>query len=434
MKRHIGITLFLFTLVISNAARSENLSLSDAISKALESNYSIRIIRQNERVAETRNSWGAAGRYPSIAFGVSSNNRYDFNEGSDLSTSSISPGISLNWVLFNGFSVRINKEKLETFERLSRGSTAVLVEQTVQSIVKAYYRALLEKDKLEVFREIMSLSGDRYDYAETSKEIGITVSFDVLQAKNAWLEDKAAFMQQEVTFSNTLRDLKYLMGESDDGMHELTDEFSAQLNDYDPDALKAKMLENNRTLKNQYVNMMLLEKEIALAKSLYFPSVTLRAGTDAFSSRTKYEGLAATTRHWQDAYANMSLSFSLFDGGARKRAMKIAMIQEKSGHIETDEMIHSLTNELSKLYDLYEVRKDIYEVAEENIEAAKLNMQISGDRFRAGTINSFNYRDVQLIYMNAAIGRLLAIYNLIDTDTGLARITGGIVTEIDNQN
>ena len=28
-------------------------------------------------------------------------------------------------------------------------------------------------------------------------------------------------------------------------------------------------------LNNQYVNMMLLEKEIALAKSLYFPSVTL---------------------------------------------------------------------------------------------------------------------------------------------------------------
>ena len=180
--------------------------------------------------------------------------------------------------------------------------------------------------------------------------------------------------------------------------------------------------------------MMLLEKEIALAKSLYFPSVTLRAGTDAFSSRTKYEGLDASTRNWQDAYANMSLSFSLFDGGARKRALKIAMIQEKSGQIETDEMIHSLTNELSKLYDLYEVRKDLYEVAEENIEAAKLNMQISEDRFKAGTINSFNYRDVQLIYMNAAIGRLLAIYNLIDTDTGLARITGGIVTEIDNQN
>ena len=59
----------------------------------------------------------------------------------------------------------------------------------------------------------------------------------------------------------------------------------------------------------------------------------------------------------------------------------------------------------------------------------KLNQQISEEKFRAGTINSFNYRDVQLIYLNASIDRLQAIYDLIDTDTELTRITGGIITE-----
>ena len=56
-------------------------------------------------------------------------------------------------------------------------------------------------------------------------------------------------------------------------------------------------------------------------------------------------------------------------------------------------------------------------------------MQISGDKVRAGTINSFNYRDVQLIYLSASLNRLSAVYNLIDADTALARITGGIVRE-----
>ena len=92
-------------------------------------------------------------------------------------------------------------------------------------------------------------------------------------------------------------------------------------------------------------------------------------------------------------------------------------------------MKHRLSNELAKLLDLYNVRKDLFNVAEENLETARLNMQISEDKFRAGTINSFNYRDVQLIYLNASLGRLQAIYNLIDADTALARITGGIVSE-----
>ena len=128
-------------------------------------------------------------------------------------------------------------------------------------------------------------------------------------------------------------------------------------------------------------------------------------------------------------YANLTLSFSLFDGGARKRALDIAKIHEAAEQIETAEMRHSLSVRLAKLHDMYNVRKDLYNVALENIEAASLNMEISEDKFRAGTINSFNYRDVQLIYLNAAFSRLQAIYNLIDVDNALLRITGGIVTE-----
>ena len=89
----------------------------------------------------------------------------------------------------------------------------------------------------------------------------------------------------------------------------------------------------------------------------------------------------------------------------------------------------NLNIQLEKLFDLYNVRKDLYNVAQENLEAANLNMQISRDKFRAGTINSFNYRDVQLIYLNASFNRLNTIYNLIDANTALMKITGGIISE-----
>jgi len=429
MKIKLIVIAAVIALTSSSAYAAENLSLSNAIERSLESNYSIRIIAQNERIAETNNSWGAAGRLPSIDFTLSTNNRYDLNEGPDQLSNSLTPGIGLNWTLFNGFAIRINKEKLETLELLSRGGTAVLVERTVQSVVAAYYRALLEKEKLALFDDIMKLSGDRYDYTETRKEIGNAVTFDVLQAKNAWLEDKAAFLAQGVTVKNSLRDLTFLMGESGDSDYELTDSFDAPLESYDFKRLKSKMLDGNRSLANQYINNMLIEQDQRLAKSAYYPRLSLRSGVDAFGSRTKTGSADAVTRNWQDAYLNLSLSYSLFDGGAKKRASRIADIRHDTSGIETDEMIHSLTNDLAKLFDLYTVRKELYDVAGENIDAAKLNLDISADRFRAGTINSFNYRDVQLIYLNAALGQLRAIYDLIDTDLALTRLTGGIVTE-----
>ncbi len=68
-------------------------------------------------------------------------------------------------------------------------------------------------------------------------------------------------------------------------------------------------------------------------------------------------------------------------------------------------------------------------LAEENLTAAKLNLQISQEKFDAGAINSFNFRDVQNLYLNAAQNRLTAIYNFIDTHTALLRAVGTIVQE-----
>ncbi len=90
-------------------------------------------------------------------------------------------------------------------------------------------------------------------------------------------------------------------------------------------------------------------------------------------------------------------------------------------------MEHALTNELFNLVDYYGVRMELLNVANENLEAAELNLSISEEKYRSGVINSFNYRDIQLIYLNAALRRLQSIYNLIDSKTRLTRITGGFL-------
>lgn len=405
------------------------LDLSQAVETALDANYGIRIIEKSVEIAETNNSWGTAGRLPTIGFSLASNNRADFSEDSDVTTNTLTPGVSLNWTIFSGYAVSVTKEKLETLESLSKGNAAVVVEQTVQRVIMAYYQALLEKEKLAVLEEVMNLSSDRYNYVQAQKDIGSAVTYDVLQAKNAWLEDKADFIAQKVTCDNAVRDLNFIMGVRDDRKYVFTDSFDAPLLSYAFEDLEAKMLSNNKTLKNQYLNEVLNEKEIALAKSQFYPTLSLRTGVDAAGTRTKVDSRDASTRQTQDAFLNLTLSYSLFDGGARKRAMRIAAIEDEIGRVETDEMVHSLTNELTKQLNLYSVRKDLLAVAEENLAAARLNLEISEEHFRNGTISSFNFRDVQLIYLRASLNNLNAVYNLIDSDTELARLTGGIVTE-----
>lgn len=423
--------LLIFSLALAGLSlKAQNpLSLNEAIARALENNYSIEIIQNEERIAEIRNNWGTAGRYPYINLSLNDDNSYNINETENVVTNRISAGASVNWTLFDGFIVKINKQRYEELEELSENNTAIVVESTIQAVILAYYSVLLEKEKLQVFEEVMSLSEDRFRQAEDRKEFGTYVTYDVLQAQNAYLSDRSGYLTQEVAWKNAMRDLNYLMAEEDNVFYNLTDSFKAAPVDYSLVNLQAQLFENNKVLQNQYVNQRLLENAYAAAKSAFYPSLDFRGGVTGTTLRSNYADREVNWMNSANIYGNFTLSFNLFSGGNRKRAVEIAKIDEQTGLVEIDEMEHDLTNSLANLYEFYLVRMELLEVARENMEAARLNLQISREKFEAGAINSFNYRDVQNIYLNAALRELEAIYNFIDTHTALLRMTGVIIQE-----
>ncbi|QGY43603.1 TolC family protein [Maribellus comscasis] len=422
--------LILFILLSGIAAGAQQmLSLDQAIGKALENNYQIEIILNQQRIAEIENNWGDAGRYPYINLSLGDNNSFNMPETENYTTNRFSGDANISWTLFDGFSVKINKQRFEELEELSRKNTAIVVESTIQSVILAYYSVLLEKEKLEAYKEVMQLSDDRYQQAKDRKEFGTYVTYDVLQAQNSYLSDRSDYLLQEVAYKNALRDLNYLMADEASVAYTLTDSFRAIPIDYSLADLEAQMVENNKSLQNQYINQRLLENAVASAKSAFSPSLGFSGGLSGASARTAYVNSGTNWSNSASFYGNFTLSFNLFSGGSRKRALQIAKIDEETGIVEIDEMTHDLKNSLSNVYEYYLVRKELLSVAEENLAAARLNLQISREKFESGAINSFNFRDVQIVYLNAALTKLEAVYNFIDTHTSLLQLTGTIIQE-----
>ena len=419
---------FIFGMLLdSQCIAQQPLSLSDAISQALDNNYDIRVSQLDQKSASVMNSWGAAGGWPSLDFSISGTRSQDLEENSY--SDRYAGGLTLNWILFDGFSVRIRKARFSELEKLSQGNTASLVEQTVQSTLLAYYNALLQQEKRHVLDTLRTLSRDRFNKTEAQRKLGALVTYDVLQAKTAWLEDEARYLQQVAISRNAVRDLTYLMGLSEDLSFNLTEAFEVDPNFYQLPVLLDKMQTDNRMLRNKYIQQTLLEKEVALTNSDWAPSLSLRAGMD----RTRLEfSENIPTSNSRDAYGTLSLNWNLFSGGARLRAARIARLDREMGEVEIEGMLHNLSNRLAAQLELYNVRKELLNVAKETQETAALNLQISEEKYRTGAINSFNYRDVQLIYLNASVGYLEAIYQVIETDSELLRLTGGIISSYSN--
>ena len=136
---------------------------------------------------------------------------FEFNRAGQYSNS-LTPYANLQWLLFDGLSVSMNKQKLGLLEEYSLGYSTIVVENTIQSIILGYYLALLEEERLKVLESVKGLSGDRYNYEMIRKDLGSAVTFDVLQAKNSYFSDSTNYLLQQLRVKNAFLTIEFVIG------------------------------------------------------------------------------------------------------------------------------------------------------------------------------------------------------------------------------
>lgn len=433
-KNNIKMKRFLFTFILVSIGTTnllfsqENLlSLSDAIDKTLANNYGIVISSFEEEAAGLNNNWGNAGRYPSVGFDLNSQNNIRYSDGAGTLNNNLVADLNVGWKIFDGFKVKITKEKLEKLEELSQGQSAVVIENTIQDLMLAYYYVLLQEENLKVIENLLKLSKDRYDYETARFEMGSAVSVNVLLAKNVWLNDKSAYLRQELNLKEAYRTLNFIMSEKESPQWILISDFAPDSFDISVSGLIEKMLSSNYVLKNQYINQSLKEQEKKLRESDLLPDLGLSAGISNNFSRAQPLGSDPANSSTFSPYGNLSFSYDIFTGGIRKTAVAVAKINTEISRVQTEEMIHSLQNQMLSLYDFHLLRKELLSISVENLATAELNLQIAEQKYRNGSLTSFEFREVQILHLNAALGRLAAIYDLIYNETELTRLTGGFL-------
>lgn len=452
MKGFILLFALLSSIAFSAAAQEpqENLSLSDAIKLGLERNYDIRIEKKTVEIAENNKSWGEAGRYPTVTLSLSQNNSISdniktaspFQLQDQIISNSLSPSVNLDWTLFNGFKINMSKNRLEQLQAQSKGNADIVIANTIQSIILGYYKAVLEKERLEEFEKQLRLSGDKYEYTKVKSEMGSAVSSDLLLEESNYLADSTNYINQELSYRNAVRDLNVLLGEPDvDKFYVLTDELSVEIDSYEMADLMAKLNAENVDLKKQYIAQRIMSYDVGLRRADRYPQLSFNAGYSHNRSRvdlsnatfpsgdgTSSPGPAEPLNAITDTYfANFTLSYTLFNGGKINRAIENTMIQEDIENIRTERLKNMLYRDLAKAHDDYQVRTRLYRINERRKQATDTNLQISEDKFKNGTINSFDYRTVQNDNLSAGIQELQSLYNVIDAKVTLMRLTGGII-------
>jgi outer membrane protein TolC len=263
--------------------------------------------------------------------------------------------------------------------------------------------------------------------------LGAAVTFDLVQAKNAMLNDSTIVLSQGLELNKSIRSLNRLMVVDLETQWNYSDSLIAIPAPFEYGVLKESMISSNANLRVQYINQELKSVALKQKKASLYPSIILNTGANY-----TYSHFDGTLPSGQDVitngsstnyYANFSLNFNLYNGGKVRRAIRNARVDITIAQLSTNDLKLSLLEELANQFNTWQVMLEALVIARENLESAELNMRIATEKYKNGNITSFEFRDVQKTFLLVSLTKLQAEFNIIASQTDLYRLSGAIIRE-----
>lgn len=416
----------------------EELTVSGAIDKALSNNYQIKTIKANYEISQIQNSWGMAGMVPT--FGVSLGNNTGLQDNSN-NPASFFPGVVLNdnlqatldmnWTIFSGFGIRINKARFDQLQEQTKGNAIVVIESTIYDVIIAYYSAVTQERKLGIMEDMLDFSQKKLAYFEIKEDFGVSTSIDLLEFKNQVLTDSTNLILQRLNYRNALRNLNLVMGEDTEVLYNLTDEIAFEIPNSTYEDLKTEMIADNVNLKNQYINYELQDLNIQSQKAAYYPTVSLSLGTTPSVGYIQLfgdQGFSTSTNSWSHS-ANINVRYTIFNGYQRKKNVQIAEIQKDITAMEIEDLKLNLSHQLKGLFELYQTQALVEAMSKQRVENANLLWSTGVDKYDMGLINVFNLNDIKIAFEQAVLSYYDRLLDVLKTHYDLMRITGQITQQ-----
>ncbi|MGA1582203.1 MAG: TolC family protein [Saprospiraceae bacterium] len=417
------------------------LSLDEALKSAVDKSYLLQVADQNFEVARLNNSWGAAGRLPSVNMFLNLDNGLT-NQANPASflrelqslSNGFTPGIEGSWTIWAGNRIPLTKEQLNVRENLSANQVEQTRENVTRTVVLAYYQVLILQEQVGVLEEVLSLSRDRLAYEEVREEFGQAGTFDLLQVKDAWLNDSIALIQQRTALDRAHRNLNLAIGLDDPSVrHTLTTPLEFAPEQYAFEDLQQMLFSNNKELRGTQINRELARINTRLQETQRKPVISVSAGGNYNYNVSNGEGVFASgdlldlnnieaTRI--NYFLNIGAAYNLYNGETRKRAIQAAQVSEVVSQYQVEDLRRQLSTELANVLADYKNQVQTFSLTETLLESARRNMQLAEERFRGGLINSFDYRSIQLAFINASQSRLNALFELKTIEIQLLQLVG----------
>jgi len=427
MKKEISSIVLFLLGVVFNAPAQEVMNLPKAISIGLENNYDIKVADRFILIAENNDSWARAGRGPIIDLNgsftnnlVNDNNPASFLQGTYYG-GSLGTSLNVQWVLFSGGRIKIAKDRLGSLVEQEALFKNNAIHDLLFNIYQQYYAVIFQQERKEVLQSSLNLSKSRLAYEQERRNFGATNSYNLIQFENAVITDSINLVNQIQSIDVAKRQLYNILDLEGQADFRFEDRLSIMPEEIEVDRLRRVLSEENYTLKTLEMTAALNQINTKLEEANDRLSVSL--STSVGYNRNGFKFFAVNENTGEDfpfiqsnrfnGNVAVNLTYNLYDGGVQQTNIQNARIQEDIDQINILEAKTELNNQLDILIANYDLQRSQVFLADEQIQIASRNLDMTGERFKAGQVTSIDFRNVQVQFLNAAFNKVNTMYNLI---------------------
>jgi outer membrane protein TolC len=425
------VTIFFLSITFLIAAAQDTVSLFQAIEIGLENNYSIKLQRNYQQVADNNNSVGNAGFLPAVDLEASPNrsistahSKYISGTEKDVSNAvnnSFTAGLELTWTIFDGFSMFADKKMLEVLEQMGETQVRLTVENTLNTIILTYFGIVQEKKLVQVLYEAVGLSMERKKLAAAKISIGAGSKLMLLQSSVDLNADSARLLNELTTLANLKADLNHLLGRNPETGYEVLDLLEINGNLIFEDLL-SKLQSQNAELLIARNNQEIAGLALYDTRSDRYPKLDLDAAYN-FNLSNSQSGFLEYNRAY-GPNLGLTLSYNLFNGFNTNRNIKNAKIEVSSSEIQLNDTQLGIRTQLYKTFQEYKLNLDIIQLETSNCEVARENVEVAIEKYKLGAISDFELREIQNKYIDAQYQLLLSQFRAKQAETELLRMSG----------
>lgn len=452
-----------FFLLISSSslfAQEKKWTLEECVNHALENNITIQSSELDVKNTEINKKDAFGNFLPTVNASASHSWNIGLNQNittgllENQTTQFTSAGLNVGVDIFKGLQNQNQLRRANLAIISSQYQLTKMKEDIALNIANAYLQILFNKENLKVQQEQLKLNSEQMTRTQELVDAGMVPQGDLLDVKATVASNKQAIIVAQNTLLISKLSLAQLLKIEDFQNFDIADDqqdiLQSEVLNESFESVISKAKENRTELKLAQSNLELAQKDIAIAKGAYYPSLR---GFYSFSTRASYmdrvtgfeldsnnptsvigfvEGTNQNVlqpnftplvgkplpvfEQFDDNKGQnfgLQLNVPIFNGFSVRNNVQRTKVAYEKAKLNYEQQELDLERNVFTAFSDTKSAKESYEAALQALEARKLSFNYAKERYTVGLMNVFDYNQAQTALTNAESEVLRTKYDYI---------------------